>query len=255
MTDHAEEPPMDNSPFDMPAPENEIARVHDFARDLAYGATRGLWHTKVQWNKLMNPEISRISKVYAENLRPKWGTGFPSAYLLLSFGYLTSIEGESAGHAAYLLTEKAFKLLERPAESPGVFISYRRGHSTALALYLEMRLHVAGNHNVFVDKALEPGSQWRNELETKVRGSQYLVLLATHGTFDSAWVMKEIDIAQNAGSRIIPVLHPAGREPFRAGELPQVLDGLQAIRVQDATAAEYETTANKLLSFMGYSTL
>ncbi|MEM6530577.1 MAG: toll/interleukin-1 receptor domain-containing protein [Chloroflexota bacterium] len=153
-----------------------------------------------------------------------------------------------------MLTQKAYDLLECPPTSPNTFISYRRGYSTPLALYLESRLRLAGNNAVYVDKMLEPGGQWREELETKIRESKYLIVLCTKETFESEWVMKEIHFAKESGCTIIPILHPAGRDEFKNRDMPADLDGLQTIKVQDATAAEYEVAANKLLSYMGYST-
>ncbi|MEL6148070.1 MAG: toll/interleukin-1 receptor domain-containing protein [Chloroflexota bacterium] len=154
-------------------------------------------------------------------------------------------------------------MLEKPPTSPNTFISYRRGHSTGFALYLEARLRLAGNNAVYVDKALEPGSQWRDVLTEKINQSKFMIVLCTHGTFDGDpeknWVFREVRMAQQAGCAIIPILHPAGRDDFNARDIPNSpeLDALrdsQVIKVQDATAAEYEVAANKLLSYMGYST-
>lgn len=182
---------MDN-PFEQPAPSDVIQRVHEFARDLAYGAAKGLWHSRIQWQVLVNPEISKFGKVFADNLREKWDTKFPSEFLLLSFGYFTAL-GEEAGRSSYLLTDKAFALLEKPTAPPNIFISYRRGESSALALLVEARLKLAGNPNAFIDKNLAAGEEWNRELEEKIRRSRYFVLLVGATTLQSAHVLQELE--------------------------------------------------------------
>ncbi|MGF1506637.1 MAG: hypothetical protein GYB64_11075 [Chloroflexi bacterium] len=81
---------------------------------------------------LHNPDISDIAKRFDRHLWPKWGPDYPSEFLMLSFGYLKEFE-QTGGISTYLLTEKAFTLLERPPSAPSVFISYRRRETCARA--------------------------------------------------------------------------------------------------------------------------
>lgn len=238
------------SPYQHPAPDDNIARVHEFARDLAYGAANGLWHTNIQWKKLLNPDISKHSKIFAEHLNPKWGTDFPSEYLLLSFGYFSKIQGDT-GYSSYLLTEKAFALLDQPVNEPKVFVSYRRAESTTFALLIEARLRIAGNRSVFVDKLLEIGGDWRTQLEQQVTDSDYFIVLIGETTFESEWVRKETELAATTNSTIIPIWHPNVR---RDATTPQIINERQEIRVERETAEGYETAITKLLGRMGYST-
>lgn len=240
---------MENT-FGKRAPTDILARVHEFARDLAYGATLGLWHTQIHWRKLVNPDISQHSKVFAAQLGPKWGTEIPSEYLLLSFGYLREYGSES-GHSIYLLTDKAFQLLEKPSSPPNVFISYRRQDSSALALLVEARLRLAGNPNPFVDKNLVPGEEWNAQIKQQIQGSRYFICLIGKTTLESPHVLREIDWATESDSTIISVWHNGVR--MNRG-VPDVLQKRHAITVSEENALGYETVVNQLLNAMGYAT-
>lgn len=227
-----------------------LDRVQDFARDLAFGATQGLWHTQVHWRKLLNPDISTHSKVFADSLRPKWGTDFPAEFLLLSFGYLQDYGSES-GYSVYLLTEKAFRLLEQPSAPPNVFISYRRSESSPFGLLIEARLRLAGNPNPFIDKNLVPGAEWNEQLRLQIRQCRYFVGLIGQTTLDSAHVMQEIAWAAESDCTLISVWHNGARMSASA---PAVLHKRHAITVTEENALGYETAVNQLLNSMGYST-
>lgn len=239
---------MDN-PFEQPAPTDVIERVHEFARDLAYGAAKGFWHSRIQWQALIKPEISNTAKMFAEHLTGKWNTIFPSEYLLLSLGYFTSL-GDEAGRSSYLLTDKAFALLEKPTAPPNIFISYRRNESSALGLLVEARLRLVGNPNAFIDKNLTAGEEWNRELEEKIRRSRYFVLLVGTTTLQSSHVLQELEWAEAAGCRIISIWHNGKMDDTA----PDILRTRHAIIVDTESALGYEIAINQLLNSLGYST-
>lgn len=239
-----------DDPMRQPAPENVVDRIHAFARDLAYGAAQGLWHTKIQWQQLTNPTISRTAQVFAERLAPKWGAEFPSEFLMLSFGYFTLLTEEQAGRSTYLLTEKAFKLLEKPNIAPEVFISYRRSESSALGLLIEARLKLAGNPNPFLDKNLVVGEEWVRQLEERIRQARYFIILVGKTTLDSPYVMQELDWALEAGCTIISIWHGCRMDD----SAPEALKTRHAIIVETESALGYETAVTQLLNNLGYTT-
>ena len=238
------------NPFEQAAPTNILDRVHDFARDLAFGVTQGLWHTQVHWRKLLNPDISHHSKVFADHLRPKWGTDFPSEYLLLSFGYFQEY-GIEPGYSIYLLTEKAFRLLERPSAPPSVFISYRRSESSPFGLLIEARLRLVGNPNPFIDKNLVPGTEWDEQLRLQIQQCRYFVCLIGQTTLNSPHVAQEIDWATESDCTLISIWHNGAR---MSDSVPAELNKRHAITVTEENALGYETAVNQLLNSMGYST-
>jgi hypothetical protein len=240
---------MDN-PFLQPAPTDVLSRTREFARDLAYGAATGLWHTKIRWQQLYNPQMSDVSKVFEEHLRPKWGIEFPSEFLLLSFGYLQVYNDESM-YSIYLLTDRAFQLLEQPSTPPNVFISYRRSESTTFGLLIEARLRLAGNPNPFIDKNLVPGAEWNAQLKQQIQQCRYFIVLIGKTTLESPHVMQEIQWAVESNCTIISILHNS----FVMGDsVPDILKNRHAISVTAENALGYETAVNQLLNSLGYST-
>ncbi len=240
---------MDN-PFEQPAPTEVLEKVRAFARDLAYGAATGLWHSQIRWQQLFYRDISNTSVVFAQYLGPKWGTDFPSEYLLLSFGYFKEY-GIEAGYSVYLLTDRAFQLLERPSRAPDVFISYRRSESSAFGLLIEARLRLAGNPNPFIDKNLVPGEEWNAQLKLQIQKSRFVIALIGKTTLESPYVIQEIEWALESNCTLISILHNGFGLDDSA---PEILKNRHAITVTTENALGYETAVNQLLNSLGYST-
>jgi hypothetical protein len=190
----------------------------------------------------------------------KWLGQVPDLELFSVLGYVSRYEHpKEQGYSPrvdWTLTEKAFALLERPATEPDIFISYNRRFSTTFALYLEARLRVAGNTAVFIDKSLEPGSDWRETLKQRVAQSKYVVILIDEGTFDSKNVLDEVQWALASDATVIPLLHhqDEGGGPSKGSLKDYGLGHLHAIQASDRTAKGYESAANELLNFLGYAT-
>ena len=122
---------MDN-PLEQPAPDDPIARVHEFARDLAWGAVNGKWGSIFnRWSldvlDVTEPENYR----HATNelilyIQRKWFDGPPSINLMRSFEYFTPAQeglvprddkALNLAYLSFLLTPKAFALLDKPTIS------------------------------------------------------------------------------------------------------------------------------------------
>lgn len=242
----------------LPRPDDEIEQIHHFARDLAFGAARKRWSAqflvsvksdgRVTWQSESTDQFNPIFEVY---LRNKWDNSQPDDFLMLSFGYFT-IVNQKPSKTRYLLTDKAFKLLEQPVGRTKIFISYRRKHSTAFALLVEARLKLVSKADIFVDKLLEIGGDWREELEQRVVESDYLIVLIGPDTFESEWVVREVELAAEHNAIIIPIWQPGVN---RGENTPQIINDRQEIRVAHENAEGYETAITKLLNRLGYSTI
>src|SRR5687768_14824304 len=131
------------NPLQQPPSNDPIQRVHEFARDLAYGVASGLWNVPIvvsyvgsgqlAWNVDLGSIPESIDQFY-EYVEKKWNDVPPSQYLMQSFEYFDLLRDSGSGDRMYLLTAKAFRLLEKPSRPPTVFISYKRDQSSALAL-------------------------------------------------------------------------------------------------------------------------
>jgi len=260
---------MDN-PLELALPDDPIARIHTMALDLAYGVSRGLWGTNFTvdrtaitetWMNWSNVPQGAVN--FDDYITKKWADSPPSAYVMLSFGYFVEFEQKDG----YLLTAKAFSLLEKPLAPPSVFISYARKPSSALALLIEARLKLEDrNLKAFIDKDIPLGDEWRDVLVQRISASQYFICLLTMETLLSKPVAEEIDIALKTPTcKIIPICH--GGYSFRAdfpatlgeralsAELITTLATKNALVVETESAASYEDKVNRLLGRLGYSTI
>jgi hypothetical protein len=245
------------NPLDLPVPQDRIQRAHDYARDMAWLLTNDLCYETLITGTAAT-DTHKILTVFpgqwiAEDVntrfRAKWENPLrPSVGILEAFDLITEIP-DMQSH--YRLTRTAYSLLLKPPQAPSVFISYRRKHSTTFALLVEARLRLAGNQSVFVDKMLEIGGDWREELEQRVAECQYLIVLIGETTFESEWVRREVEVAAANGAIIIPIWHPGVK---RNEHTPQVINDRQEIRVERENADGYETAISKLLNRMGYAT-
>lgn len=229
--------PKTEDPLRQPLPNDPLERIHRLARDLAYGAVHNMWNSQIITTNGWADGVPRYLRV--------WGGDHPNIYLLNSFAYVAK-----QGPGEYILTEKAFALLERPAVSPSVFISYRRSESSAFGLLVEARLRMAGVQHPFLDKNLVPGDEWIQMLEQRIRQCQYFILLLGPSTLESAYVQQEIAWALQSQVNIIPIWH---NNFHGAEDYPAELESKNAIRVKEESAEEYELAIIRLLSRLGYS--
>lgn len=244
------------NPILNPLPEDALERGQAFALDVAYCAAEGLFqpYVNVMRSDIMLAPIGRrgdeahIAKVEAleAQFSAKWDNHSPSIFLLETLGYM-----KKSGDSAYDVTEKAFALLEKPSSPPTVFISYKRGESSAFALLVEARLRLAGNPNPYLDKSLVVGEVWEKALEEHVRGAKYFILLVHPDAASSKYIKDEIRWAQESGCRILSIYYP-GVNIETSG-----LEGLgqyQVINIKGNAASDYEDAVHKLLNALGYAT-
>ena len=267
---------MDTTPLleqlerDLPA--TPITRVRTFIYDLALCASYGLSDTtftvlimpgRIEWNLTFISGNREVVDIVRRRLHEKWNGRVGAFQLMVTLGYLDEIRsGNKSQGAQYRLTQRAFDLLERPATTQRVFISYRRQTSSALALLVEARLKLADpTLDVFIDKDIPVGKDWAQELRERVEASDYFVLLISAETLDSVYVRDEIAWAVSAGVRLISILHPAVDLATLGADDPAVragvdqLDDLQLIRIDSASAAHLDAAIRLLLNTLGYSTL
>lgn len=255
---------MQDNPLHAAAPDDPIARVHDFARDLAYGVAQGLWGTTFSvFPRAGGPEWSMLEERgdFRPYLGRKWDHRPPSVDLLLSFEYVQVYE-EKQYHRNYLLTKRAFTLLEKPMAAPSVFVSYRRRESSALALLVEARLKLADpTIEVFVDKDIPVGENWERILRDQVEQARYVVPIIGPHTLASEHVMDEITWALGSQTTLITMLLPGyhfGTEPDpnpRAAQIITRLQAIQSIPIKTESAEDYDAAIRRLLNTLGYATL
>lgn len=255
-------------------PRSAIGRIRMLARELAEGSAEGLWGVRFDAREFdlegEQPEGETVEgtprkrllpsdETLRHYLRKKWDNyrAFPEFYLLERNGYLT-LEHEDRFWLTYALTQAAFALIEE-VEPSTIFISYRRGDSSAFALLLLTRLKHAG-FEPFLDLALVPGEDWNAGLKGRIEARDYFVVLLGKETLASPFVVDEITWAVEAGKTIIPIWHN-GFE-YRAGEWADVpvkvdraLTYAHTIRVVEENPLAYNNAILELLNHFGYTPL
>jgi hypothetical protein len=246
-----------DDPLTIPVPTDPLERIHALARDLAYGAATKMWSTRI----LLDPTGDRTIEEYVtlwgypdleKRVLQKWqNTDRPPLDVLAAFGYL--VQDLKITDPAYDLTEKAFALLERPAIPPSVFISYSRRTSSTFGLLIECRLRSVGVR-AFIDRSLDPGEGWRDQLIERVRGCNRFIVLLAAGTLASPYCCEEIRWARDFNILTIPIWQP-NFDPNEAGidtELCDYLTGRHSIRILEESAESYYNATESLMNRLGY---
>lgn len=258
-----------HNPLLDPRPDDPIQQIHDYARDLAYLAlinehrsgsrlpASGMLHNDgpIHGNDKEYPNRKLLLKkwgigeiAYEAPLRPNYAT-------LRSFGYMEYVVRDS--DTEYFLIAKAFQLLEKPAQSPPIFISYRHMESSAFALLIEARLQLKGGGGIFIDKNIEGGALWKQHIRDEIeKSSIFIVLLGKTAFEQDSWVVQELEWAHQSNCRIIPIWHNGHSLSAQKeiGEVPAVLDERQSHTIKEELALEYDTAIIWLLNTLGYRT-
>jgi hypothetical protein len=242
------------NPLELPPPDDSLERIHTLARDLAWGAINKMWGAVISvtphgvfWLGYSSESSERI-EAYLES---KWRGNPPSPDFLIAFGYL-AFKKEANYGTDYLLTEKAFQLLEKPI-STKAFISYNRAESSAFALLILARLKAAGI-DVFLDlTGLTPGEDWRERLENEVKTREHFICLVGPQTLASSYMRDEIAWALESGRHTIPIWHNEFR--LNMGDHSELANFLNknAIIVENENAKAYNNAVIELLNYFGFT--
>jgi serine/threonine protein kinase len=108
----------------------------------------------------------------------------------------------------------------RPA-CPRVFISYRRDSGSAWALLFKSELDREYGCDVFVDsEQRDRAGNFPQKLERNVQRCDVFVCLLAANTLESAWVVREIELAHQANKPMVPVFLESFEHPRDLSLLP-----------------------------------
>ena len=113
-----------------------------------------------------------------------------------------------------------------------VFVSYVRSDH-ALAEQLFRTLH-SMPVEVWSDDQLKAGENWSDVLRSRIRDSQFFLLLLTPKTLESSWVQQELGAAWALGKRIVAV----ATDPRLVDKLPVDIAGVQTLTVNEMDKLE-----------------
>jgi hypothetical protein len=251
-------------------PNDLLARVKIFAKELAEGALENLWSTQLPEivSRRENEGLMGWDDNQSKYLIERWNSEQPQIDLLTSTHYLERIietyyensaytidsQGREQSRIYYQITDKAFELLNEVPQSH-IFISYRRKDSSAFSLLILKHLKENGL-DAFVDMALVPGEDWHAGLKERIQRYDFLILVLGKETLSSKYVLEEVDWAMDAGLTIIPIWHNDfeyksadwGNIPVK---IDKMLQNTHAIRVREESTLDYNTAIVELLNRFG----
>ena len=234
----------------IPIPSGDIAWVKLLAKELALGVHRSLRESRMIVDLFGGRAHTVVdsSEVYFQK---RWKDYELSHLINVLIGHDYLIE---ESESSLRLASRAYDLID-DVDPYDVFISYKRSESSALSLLALARLKEF-SLVPFVDMALEAGGNWHADLEERIRGCDYFIVLLGEDTLSSPMTVKEISWGVEAERTIIPVWHSGfdiGDEKWN--HLPtEVKDAIQqtnAIRVTDESASGYNTAIVELLNRFG----
>lgn len=251
---------MMNNPLEKPIPETKREKLESFARDFIYGVEADFWPSNITVMYTIGSDYKETFNNMPQSLGKlldKWEGNIPNIEDFVTYGYFRRVDKK------YVPTQKTIDLLQKPAEAPKIFISYKRSESSTLALLIEARLRIADSTmRPFIDKNIPTQTRWDNFIKQQVEQCEVMICLLGLKTLESKFVRDEILEAMKLKKKFISVLHQGFYFPEDQGDLDdtiwgimQELDDWQAVPVEQPPSAEkYETAINRILVDMGYST-
>lgn len=134
---------------------------------------------------------------------------------------------------------------------PRVFISYKRDPSATLANLIKDRLELKHNIDAFLDdRDLKAGS-FPPQLWNAIIKSDFFICVISNTTFDSKWVLQEIQHAFDNSKTMIPVFQESYTKP-PASPSPsiQALLGSNGIQILDKRGIYIDAQLNRLANFI-----
>ncbi|MBI5931289.1 MAG: toll/interleukin-1 receptor domain-containing protein [Chloroflexi bacterium] len=233
-----------DDPLGLPLPRDPLQRIERFAYDLAWGAVNEKWDAFFGY---FRGEITGDGpRQYVQEV---WDNNPPTLGLMMALGYMSILR--EGNPIQIQLTEKTFNLLNAPPPV-SIFVSYRRSVSSALALYIWSELRVDG-FTPFLDiRGIDPGDEWYNLLERRVKGSNIFIVCLGPTTLESEYCQREIQWAlETASTRIIPVLHSGFTPDDLPGSPFPELQLKNVIYIPEETAAAIYTGMEQLRGVFG----
>ena len=230
-------------------PDSDVEWVRMLAQELALGVHRGLWPLTLDiWTGNDHNDVAdQILNAFGQQ---RWKLADWSQTL----ERLSGTEFVSANPYSFTIARSAFDLLQEAAPYD-IFISYRRIESSAFALLVSYRLK---QHSLvpFVDMALEAGGNWHADLEERIKGCDYFIILLGKETLSSEMTVKEILWAIDSKRTIIPIWNSGfdiKDEKWKDihSTVKAAIQQTNAIRVLDESASGYNTAIVQLLNRFG----
>lgn len=259
-----------------PDVSNFSKRIEFLAKALAAGASIDRWTPKFKIiinakgeEKWLAFGIEKYSENLQEYLNTQWGFQQPQISFLHASGYVAPIKEfvmAQKGWPQYILTPKAISLLDVPLEQPNVFISYKRGEGTALALLVLARLQARGVENPFLDLRLRISEDWDEEIEKAIINANTFIGILTPKSLESDFIKKEIAVAScDSYKKFVWINHTDWKLTYPNKYLDEIHNDAPHMTfkdfigkthwavITDDSAKQYNATMDEMLQDLGYA--
>lgn len=239
-----------------PAPTSIPMRTHEFAIDMSFGFEKGAWGAELfttrdgdnlkTWS--FNDELGRPD--FHNSVREKWESLTIDDIDNMVYRKFLRKEAEDC----YRLTGDCIDLALHPLNriyTPMIFISYKHGPSSPLALLIAHRIKEEIIGTPYFDLCLRSVKKQSVQLQKEVELCDVFVCVLDENTLLSKSVRKEINWALGKNRPIISIWH----QKYKAGQkkdkphdsLKAIIDDYPATTVEGKSAEKYHLAVEKLM--------
>jgi CheY-like chemotaxis protein len=195
----------------------------------------------LQYIKKTYPHIACVMISNSEQVSAETALDLRDEY---SLDYFLSKDRFNDGDLMNHAIQRAMTRVQKLRPRCKVFISYRRSVSWAQARAVATSLRDR-NVDVFLDFDNINQGRFDNTIDGEIRAREFFVPILTPLTFESEWVIKEINTAIVLQKTIIPLL--IDDFSFSTTPLPTVISSLQTMNAIQLTADYYEDALDRLV--------
>ena len=129
---------------------------------------------------------------------------------------------------------------------PDIFISYSTADER-VAQFMRQHLIGEGLQVFLASTSLQPGQQWSQEILSALRGSSWVLFLASRAACASPWVQQELGAALITEKKLVPIVWD-----MPPSDLPGWIKNVQALNLAGASMeqvkAQMTSIANRIKS-------
>ncbi|MCY4009965.1 MAG: TIR domain-containing protein [Anaerolineaceae bacterium] len=239
----------------MPVPDSLAKRAHEFAIDMSIGTDKGAWGVELlttrDKDKLKTWTIKYIEQeVHFKSLSEKWKDLTLEDIDSMVYRQFLSREDSDS----YRLYGRGFDFAHHECNqiyTPMIFISYKHGPSSLLALLIAQHIKENNIGTPYLDMYLRSVKKQSKQLQKEVELCDVFVCVLDSHTLSSNNVRKEIEWAVEANKSLLFIWH----QHYKEGQiedkphdkLKDMVDDYPATVVKGESAESYHDAIEKLI--------
>ncbi len=125
---------------------------------------------------------------------------------------------------------------------PDIFISYSTADKQ-IAQFMHQHLSDEGIQVFLASASLQPGQQWSQEILSALRGSSWVLFLASRAACSSPWVQQELGAALISQKKLVPIVWD-----MPPSDLPGWIKNYQALNLTGASMEQVKSQMTAIAS-------